>query len=54
VFKKSIAMSLRNSIWASGMDDEDDQSRSLEEFLQDSKRVKYYQDYLSFAAKAIR
>lgn len=37
-----------------GMDDEGCTSKSLEEFLHDSKRVKFYQDYLSFAAQAIR
>ena len=47
-------MWLRKSIWAPGMDDEDDHTKSLEEFLGDSKRIKYYQDYLSYAAKAIR
>lgn len=41
-------------ITENGMDDEDIPSKPLEEFLHDSKRLKFYQDYLSFAAQAIR
>lgn len=41
-------------ITENGMDDEDCARKSLEDHLHDSKRVKFYQDYLSYAAKAVR
>ncbi|KAI5062942.1 hypothetical protein GOP47_0021489 [Adiantum capillus-veneris] len=41
-------------ITENGMDDEDGACKSLHHHLHDSKRVKFYQDYLYYAAKAVR
>ncbi|MCO5614542.1 hypothetical protein L7F22_068825 [Adiantum nelumboides] len=41
-------------ITENGMDDEDSAGQSLNYYLHDSKRVKFYQDYLFYAAKAVR
>ncbi|MCO5555301.1 hypothetical protein L7F22_008846 [Adiantum nelumboides] len=41
-------------ITENGMDDENCPLKSLEDFLHDSKRVHYYQDYLAYLAESIR
>jgi len=51
---KMVFIFLRLSFHLTGMDDEDNDSLSLNEMLDDKMRVHYYKGYLASVAQAIK
>ena len=47
-------MYLCPSLFSVGMDDEDDPSATLDQFLNDTKRVGFFKGYLGVVAQAIK
>lgn len=51
---RMVLVFLRLSFHLTGMDDEDNDSLSLNEMLDDKMRVRYYKGYLASVAQAIK